>query len=577
MKSLKVNFFHSQLFALNLSPSLRFAQKRKKIFRIKIKSFINKVPMKTSYFFILIFFLITDLQAQWSTNPNSNLIVGYGLDPHICSDSAGGCYVTYDYNSTTYPRWLALERLNKYGYKPWGTLKQILGELPEQSHAEIIEDGEGGVIVSYEDRFEDLPNTAQRVRVQRVDSNGNFLWGQTGVKVTLDEINHGKQQLVTDGSGGAVVVWVNTFDQYKVNRISSEGQRMWGDSGLMLTSGSNEQPIIVNAADGNYYLQAATIIYRINQNGEILNQFSSTTFGQPVPDPEGGVVVSSRVWTGMIVKLVAQRKDALGNNLWPEPYVEIADSLDIGTSLNILSENNYYHFGWLGRKNGTAEILQIQSLRNDGSKLFLSGSVSLSNLPTSVTSIPIISSFNGSNIYAWTHWESPQTFNANFARRIDSTGTDLWQTNTVLLNEPYLGYFSMTTDCAGGAVGVGYMNSDFAIRALKVSVNGNLGEVISGLENSSEELPPVETILYQNYPNPFNSTTNIKYQVHREGRIRIKLYNALGEELKIISNEYKSIGTYSLTFNSNELPSGVYLYAMQTDSEEIVKKLIILK
>ncbi len=58
--------------------------------------------------------------------------------------------------TSIYPRRLALERLDKYGYKPWGTLKQILGELPEQSHAEIIEDGEGGVIVSYEDRFEDL-------------------------------------------------------------------------------------------------------------------------------------------------------------------------------------------------------------------------------------------------------------------------------------------------------------------------------------------------------------------------------------------------------------------------------------
>jgi len=70
-----------------------------------------------------------NLFSQWSTDPNNNLIVGYGLDPHICSDSAGGCYITYDYDNIYYPRKLALERLNKYGYKPWGTLKQILGEF----------------------------------------------------------------------------------------------------------------------------------------------------------------------------------------------------------------------------------------------------------------------------------------------------------------------------------------------------------------------------------------------------------------------------------------------------------------
>ena len=110
---------------------------------------------------------------------------------------------------------------------------------------------------------------------------------------------------------------------------------MWGDSGIMLTSGSNEQPVIVKAADGNYYLQAGTIIYRINQNGERLNQFSSTILGQPVPDPEGGIVLSgSANWSINGFTLVSQRKDSLGNNLWQEPYVEIADSLYINTVIN---------------------------------------------------------------------------------------------------------------------------------------------------------------------------------------------------------------------------------------------------
>ena len=65
---------------------------------------------------VIVILFAESLQAQWSTDPNNNLIVGYGLDPNICSDSAGGCYITYDYNSTSYPRWLALERLDKYGY-----------------------------------------------------------------------------------------------------------------------------------------------------------------------------------------------------------------------------------------------------------------------------------------------------------------------------------------------------------------------------------------------------------------------------------------------------------------------------
>ena len=139
---------------------------------------------------------------------------------------------------------------------------------------------------------------------------------------------------------------------------------MWGNNGITLnTGGSNSQPIVVKAADGNYYLQAGTIIYRINQNGEILNQFGSTILGQPVPDSEGGVVVSGFIGNIYNRKLVSQKKDSLGNNLWQEPYVDIADSLHINTMLSIIQYRGYYFYGWMGKKNGNNEILQIQGLR----------------------------------------------------------------------------------------------------------------------------------------------------------------------------------------------------------------------
>ncbi|MBK9099334.1 MAG: T9SS type A sorting domain-containing protein [bacterium] len=519
-------------------------------------------------------FIITAfvMHAQWSTDPNNNLIVGYGLDPHICSDSAGGCYFTYDYENIYYPRKLALERLDKYGYKPWGTLKQILGELPEQSHAEIIEDGESGVIVSYEDRFEDLPNTEQRVRLQRVDSSGNSLWGTTGVKVTLEEINHGKQQLVTDGNGGAVVGWVNTFDQYKVNRINSEGQRVWGDSGIMLTSGSNEQPIVIKAADGNYYLQAGTIIYRINQNGEILKQFSSTILGQPVPDPEGGVVVSGLVWTGMIPKLVAQRKDSLGNNLWQEPYVVIADSLYyINPRFNIQCNDGYYYYGWSGTKYGIVQVAQYQALRQDGSKLFPQGSVQISN-NAPIGRPYIISSDSGRTIFVW---NDATITSSTIAQMYDTLGNKLWNENGIVVSYPAIAYEN-TTDGQGGFITIGPINQ-FTIIAQQVNKYGYLGEIITSIPQEDQEIFPTEIILYQNYPNPFNSITNISYSIPKEGRIRIVLYNILGENLKTISDEYKSIGTYSISFNADNLPSGVYFYTLETDNQVLSKKLTILK
>lgn len=221
--------------------------------------------MKILFFTILI--LITcsfNVFPQWSNDPNNNLVIGVGWDPHIASDSAGGCYITYNYDSF-YPQKLAVERLDKYGYRPWGDRKQILGELPEQWQAEITEDGEGGVIISYEDNQVIGTDFTSRVRVQKVDSNGNFLWGQTGVRVTTEETNHGIGGLVSDGEAGCVIVWQNYDERIFMNRIDRFGQRVWGDSGIVLAS-TGGGLIIVRASDGNYYVQISNI-YRINQNG----------------------------------------------------------------------------------------------------------------------------------------------------------------------------------------------------------------------------------------------------------------------------------------------------------------------
>jgi hypothetical protein len=359
----------------------------------------------------MIIVLAASLQAQWSTDPNNNLVVAIGWDPHIVSDSAGGCFITYNYDSF-YPQKLAVERLDKYGYKPWGDKKQILGELPEQWQAEIIEDGEGGVIVSYQDNQVVGTDFTSRVRVQRVDSNGNFLWGQTGVRVTIEETNHSGQQLVSDGDGGCVIVWADWDGEFSVNRINRFGERVWSDTGIVLPSTGTGLSII-RAIDGNYYIQTSTI-YRINQNGQIINQFYGNMLGQPVPDPEGGIVLTGVTGSINNRRLVAQRKDSLGNNLWQEPYVEIADSLHVNTMLSIIQNNGYYFYGWMGTKNSNNEILQIQGIRNNGTKLFSQGSISLSNNPGETTCIPIIPSDSGSCIFISSY------VNGAFGQKIDS-------------------------------------------------------------------------------------------------------------------------------------------------------------
>ena len=426
---------------------------------------------------ILLLLIVSSLSyPQWSTDPNNSLIVGYGLNPKICSDSTGGCYITYEYGTTGYPRKLGLERLDKYDYKPWGDKIQILGELEEQWLAEIVEDGEGGVIISYLDDTIVWPDFTYRVRVQRVDSAGNILWGPTGVRVNTTEINHGDQAIVGDGNGGCVVVWPNQLPnftyEYRANRITNMGERAWSDTGIYLENRIDSEPAqIVKASDGYYYIQTSTI-YRINQNGQIVNQYYGNMLGQPVADPEGGVVLSGKVWTGQIPKLVTQRKDSLGNNLWQEPYVEIADSLYINSQLKIQFNDGYYFYGWSGTKNGISRVAQFQALREDGSKLFPQGSIQISE-NTPVGSPYIIPSDSGRTIFIWNDATITST---TISQMYDTLGNKLWDENGIVVSHPAIAYEN-TTDGQGGFITMGPINQ-FTIVAQQMSKNGNLGEVI---------------------------------------------------------------------------------------------------
>ena len=101
--------------------------------------------------------------------------------------------------------------------------------------------------------------------------------------------------------------------------------------------------------------------------------------------------------------------------------------------------------------------------------------------------------------------------------------------------------------------------------------------VITGLENQ-DNLLPKEFQLLQNYPNPFNPVTHIKYAVPHATRIRIEIYNVLGQRVKTLVDQEQAPGYYTVDFNASNLASGFYIYRLQASSGfNAVKKLIITK
>ena len=75
----------------------------------------------------------------------------------------------------------------------------------------------------------------------------------------------------------------------------------------------------------------------------------------------------------------------------------------------------------------------------------------------------------------------------------------------------------------------------------------------------------VETYaLYQNYPNPFNPNTIIRYQLPSASYVELKVFDVLGREIAILISEEQIAGMYEVEFNAAGLPSGFYIYRIQT-------------
>ena len=88
---------------------------------------------------------------------------------------------------------------------------------------------------------------------------------------------------------------------------------------------------------------------------------------------------------------------------------------------------------------------------------------------------------------------------------------------------------------------------------------------------------PLTFELFQNFPNPFNPSTTIKYHLPKDGFVTLKIFDILGREIKTLVNEQKSAGRYEVNFNAASLASGVYIYRMEADDFNSVRKLLLLK
>jgi hypothetical protein len=111
-------------------------------------------------------------------------------------------------------------------------------------------------------------------------------------------------------------------------------------------------------------------------------------------------------------------------------------------------------------------------------------------------------------------------------------------------------------------------NEDDGLRAYEFSLYTTIDK------NNGDNLHDFS--LFQNYPNPFNSSTKITYRLHYNSFVRLEIFDITGKKVKSLVDEYQLRNHYQVTFDANNLASGIYIYRLQIDKKNTYSKKMVL-
>ncbi|MFC1563744.1 beta-propeller fold lactonase family protein [candidate division KSB1 bacterium] len=210
--------------------------------------------------------------------------------------------------------------------------------------------------------------------------------------------------------------------------------------------------------------------------------------------------------------------------------------------------------------------------------------------------------------YFYSKWTSAQSFIADSTMAtsvelVDFTGEDIegrirlsWETAREVNNAGFRVYRSFTEDGEYELITGGLIDSrgegEYELTDLEVDIGRTYHYILEsvnthGFTEQYESIAvtvhaPEKFELHQNYPNPFNPVTTIKFEIPRPGRVVIRVYNVLGQEVKTIVNKDYMPGFHRVRWNGvnnfgRRVSTGMYIYRIIYGNNVISKKMVIIK
>jgi hypothetical protein len=93
---------------------------------------------------------------------------------------------------------------------------------------------------------------------------------------------------------------------------------------------------------------------------------------------------------------------------------------------------------------------------------------------------------------------------------------------------------------------------------------------------------PFAASLSQNHPNPFNPATTIRYSLGKAVDVRLVIYNALGQEVRLLVQQFQPVGDYTVVWDGRDaagrqVSTGMYMYRLQAGADVVARKMLLAK
>jgi len=488
------------------------------------------------------------------------------------------------------------QKIDSAGYQLWEPNGSFLGPTTMMYADQVAcSDGQGGGIVAWENYLANFSD----IYAQRINRHGELVWGDSGLAITDFSGYEWGVDIVSDGCGGAIIVWlgdVNNIGRLVIQRLDSLGSKLYEENGLYLTDQSYGNPVrprLAMTSDSDFVciwidnretgLGPGIYAQKFDIDGNLLwdpagaaiaydsVMISPTDRMQPgAPDQFGGFYCA---WLDYRPhynhRIYMQHVDANGTLNWGTSGIEVSSGTHNADLYLAIDEDNRAIVCW---ENGIDNYVACNIIWPEGDQQWPGGIIVLGDIYL----------FGGLVHSAPGEFEIAGRRSIP-ARMIAQKFTDIGE---FPFGEGGIGFgienqhgsnLWVTTDGLGGIIVLSKYGTELRIH--RVYRNGHIGGDTTTYA-AEGPLPKDYNLSFGNYPNPFNSGTLITINSPIDQYVNLTLFDILGRKIRNLPLDKIESGTTLLYLDlsvDQTISSGTYFLVLKAANKTVARKITLLK